>query len=67
LTVTGKHTGKFFAIPHRGREVSYQAVHIHTIGYDGKIVEHRAICDDLSLMMQLGIIGPSSKEYEQLF
>jgi uncharacterized protein (TIGR02246 family) len=67
LTVTGRHTGNFFAIRPTGNEISYQAVHIHRIGDDGKIVEHRAIRDDLTFMMQLGVIGPSSKEYEQLF
>ena len=46
---------------------SYQAVHIHRIGDDGKIVEHKAIRDDLSLMVQLGLAGPKSKQYESLF
>lgn len=67
VTVTGKHMGNFFVIPPTGREISYQAVHIHRIGNDGKIVEHRAIRDDLTFMMQLGLVGPSSKEYEPLF
>jgi uncharacterized protein (TIGR02246 family) len=67
LTVTGKHMGNFFVIPPTGHEISYQAVHIHRIGEDGKIVEHRAIRDDLTFMMQLGLVGPSSKEYESLF
>jgi uncharacterized protein (TIGR02246 family)/steroid delta-isomerase-like uncharacterized protein len=67
LTVTGKHMGNFFVIPSTGREISYQAVHIHRIDNDGKIVEHRAIRDDLTFMMQLGLVGPSSKEYEPLF
>src|SRR5688572_13993756 len=62
VTVTGKHMGNFFVIPPTGREISYQAVHIHRIGNDGKIVEHRAIRDDLTFMMQLGLVGPSSKE-----
>jgi steroid delta-isomerase-like uncharacterized protein len=67
VTVTGKHKGNFFVIPPTGREISYQAVHIHRIGNDGKIVEHRAIRDDLTFMMQLGLVGPSSKEYVSLF
>src|SRR5918995_512022 len=67
LTVTGKHMGNFFVIPPTGHEISYQAVHIHRIGNDGKIVEHRAIRDDLAFMMQLGLVSPSSKEYEPLF
>src|SRR5919108_6525489 len=68
LNVTGKHVGNFFGIaPPTGHDISYQAVHIHRIGEDGKIVEHKAIRDDLKFMMQLGIVGPSSVQYEPLF
>jgi nogalonic acid methyl ester cyclase / aklanonic acid methyl ester cyclase len=65
--VTGKHTGNFFVIPPSGNRISYQAVHIHRIGDDGKIVEHKSIRDDLSLMVQLGVVGPKSSQYEPLF
>src|ERR687897_446533 len=59
LNVTGKHVGNFFGIaPPTGRDISYQAIHIHRIGNDRKIVEHRAIRDDLTFMMQLGVVGP---------
>jgi predicted ester cyclase len=51
ITVTGKHTGNFFVIPPSGNNISYQAVHIYRIGEDGKVVEHRAIRDDLSFMV----------------
>ena len=65
VTVTGKHTGSFFDfIPATGNDISYKAVHIHTIGEDGKIVEHRAIRDDLALMYQLGVVRASSAQYE---
>jgi uncharacterized protein (TIGR02246 family) len=68
LNVTGKHVGNFFGIaPPTGHDISYEAVHIHRIGNDGKIVEHKAIRDDLKFMMQLGIVGPSSVQYEPLF
>jgi uncharacterized protein (TIGR02246 family) len=68
VNVTGKHVGNFFGIaPPTGHDISYQAVHIHKIGNDGKIVEHKAIRDDLKFMMQLGIVGPSSLQYEPLF
>jgi uncharacterized protein (TIGR02246 family) len=59
--------GNFFVIPPTGKDISYRAVHIHKIGNDGKIVEHKAIRDDLTFMMQLGLVGPSSTQYEQLF
>ena len=67
LNVTGKHTRNFFVIPPTGNNISYQGVHIYRIGEDGKIVEHKAIRDDLTFMMQLGLVGPASPEYEQLF
>lgn len=52
VNVTRKHVGNFFVIaPPTGRDISYQAVYIHRIGNDGKIVEHKAICDDLNFMM----------------
>ena len=50
--VTGTHKGNFFFIPTTENKISYDAVHIHTIGKDGKIVEHKAIRDDLKFMMQ---------------
>jgi predicted ester cyclase len=67
VKVTGKHTGNFFLIPPSGNRISYQAIHIHRIGNDGKVVEHKAIRDDLSLMAQLGVVGPKSAQYESLF
>jgi uncharacterized protein (TIGR02246 family) len=68
LTITGKHVGNFFGIARpTGNNISYQGVHIYRIGEDGKIVEHRAIRDDLTFMMQLGLVGPSSIQYEPLF
>jgi predicted ester cyclase len=62
--VTGTHTGNLFFFPPTGNKISYQAVHIHTIGDDDKIVEHRAIRDDLKFMYQLGLVKPVSSEYE---
>jgi steroid delta-isomerase-like uncharacterized protein len=66
VKVTGKHMGNFFVIPPSGNRISYRAVHIHRIDDDGKIVEHKAIRDDLSLMVQLGVVGPKSAQYESL-
>ena len=65
--VTGTHTGNFFFVPPIGNKISYEAVHIHTIGDDGKIIEHRAIRDDLKFMMQLGLVKATSSEYEKFF
>jgi len=64
VSVKGKHTGSFFGfIPPTGNKISYQAVHIFTIG-DGKIIEHRAIRDDLALMYQLGVVKAATIQYE---
>jgi hypothetical protein len=45
---------------------SVKASHIHRISNDGKIVENRAIRDDLTFMMQLGIVGPSSLRFSMV-
>ncbi|HET6640622.1 MAG TPA: ester cyclase [Nitrososphaeraceae archaeon] len=62
--VTGTKTGSFFFIPPTGNKISYETVHVHTIGKNGKIIEHRAIRDDLKFMLQLGLVKASSIEYE---
>jgi hypothetical protein len=67
VEVTSKHTRDFLVIPPSGNRISYQAVHIHRIDDDGKIAEHKSIRDDLSLMVQLGVVGPNSAQYEPLF
>jgi len=63
--VTGTHTGNFFFVPPTGNKISYEAV--HTIGDDRKIIEHRAIRDDLKFMMQLGLVKATSSECEKFF
>ena len=65
--VTGTHTGNFFFVPPTGNKIFYEAVHIHTMDSDGKIVEHRAIRDDLKFMLQLGLVKAGSPEYERFF
>jgi len=67
FNVTGTHTGNFFILPPTGNEISYDAVHIYRIGDDGKIVEHKAIRDDLTFLAQLGVIEPSSPEFTPFF
>jgi predicted ester cyclase len=64
--VTGKHTGNFFVIPPSGNKIDYQAIHIFKIGDSGKIVEHKAVRDDLRLMMQLGVVGTKDLEWKGL-
>jgi steroid delta-isomerase-like uncharacterized protein len=67
LNVTGTNTGNFFILPPTGKDISYEAVHIYRIGEDGKIVEHKAIRDDLTFLAQLGVVKPSSANYEPFF
>lgn len=67
INFTGTHTGNFFILPPTGKKISYEAVHIYKIGEDGKIIEHKAIRDDLTFLAQLGVIQPSSQEYNPFF
>jgi steroid delta-isomerase-like uncharacterized protein len=67
LNVTGTNTGNFFILPPTGKNISYEAIHIYRIGEDGKIVEHKAIRDDLTFLAQLGVVKPSSANYEPFF
>ena len=59
------HKSETFGIPPKGNNFSYQAAHISRIA-DNKIVEHKAIRDDLGFIMQLGVIGAASAEYEPI-
>ena len=65
VSIVGKHTGSFFSfIPPSGNKICYRAVHVFTIGDDGKISEHKAIRDDLALMYQLGVGKATTPQYE---
>lgn len=52
-TMTGEHTGVFNGIQPTGKRIEHKQVHIFTIT-DGQIRHHRAIRDDLGLLLQLG-------------
>jgi nogalonic acid methyl ester cyclase/aklanonic acid methyl ester cyclase len=67
INVKGTNTGNFFILPPTGNKISYEAVHIYRIGEDGKIVEHKAIRDDLTFLAQLGVVGPTSPKYQPFF
>jgi steroid delta-isomerase-like uncharacterized protein len=53
LTARGTHQGTFRGIAPTGRVVSWTGIRIFRIA-EGKIVEHWANWDDLSLLQQLG-------------
>jgi len=52
-TMTGRHTGSFQGIEPTGRGFAQEQVHVFTTA-DGRITSHRAIRDDLGLLLQLG-------------
>jgi predicted ester cyclase len=52
-TMTGEHTGPFNGIEPTGKRISHRQVHIFTVS-DGQITHHRAVRDDLGLLLQLG-------------
>jgi predicted ester cyclase len=51
--MTGQHTGLFNGIAPTGRPIAQKQVHIFAIA-DGQITGHRAVRDDLGLLLQLG-------------
>jgi predicted ester cyclase len=51
--MTGQHTGSFNGIAPTGRPITHKQVHIFTIA-DGQINRHRAVRDDLGLLLHLG-------------
>lgn len=54
--MTGTHRGTFMdRIPATGNSIAMEAIHIFRVE-DGKLVEHRAVRDDLTLFQQLGVI-----------
>jgi steroid delta-isomerase-like uncharacterized protein len=55
LTAAGTHKGDFHGIPATGKTFSMEGWGLDRI-VDGKIVEHRAIDDVMTMMMQLGVI-----------
>jgi predicted ester cyclase len=65
--VVSTHTGNFFFLPPAGNKISYELVHLFKVGEGGKIVEHKAIRDDLTLLAQLGALSASSPEYVPFF
>jgi steroid delta-isomerase-like uncharacterized protein len=59
LTAQGTHRGSLGGIEPTGREATWTGIRIFRIA-DGKIAEHWANWDDVSLGRQLGILPPLS-------
>ena len=53
----GTHLADFFGVPATGRPVVVSGIDIHQLR-EGKLAEHWAIRDDLTTMLQLGVIQP---------
>jgi len=51
--MTGQHTGEFNGIAPTGRSITHQQVHIFAVA-GNQITRHRAVRDDLGLLLQLG-------------
>ena len=56
VTMHGRHVGEFLGRAPTGREYAAQQIHVYRIR-DGQMVEHWACRDDLSVALQLGLIG----------
>jgi len=51
--MTGEHTGPFNGIEPTGTRINHKQVHIFHVA-NGQITYHRAVRDDLGLLLQLG-------------
>ena len=56
ITVHGTHAGELLGIAPTGRQVTFGLIDINRVGSDGRIVEHWAVVDTLSLLVQLGAL-----------
>ena len=54
-TNSGTHSGDFLGIPATGRTVSFAGIDIYRVE-DGKLAEHWHVVDQLSMLIQLGVV-----------
>jgi steroid delta-isomerase-like uncharacterized protein len=66
MSVSGRHVGDYGGIPATERSFSTSAVEIFKIA-NGKIVENRSFRDRLRFLIQVGVLGPASPKYEDIF
>lgn len=59
LQFSGRQTGEFLGIPPTGRPISIQHLHLYRVE-NGQVVEHWGGRDDLSMLIQLGVIPAQS-------
>ncbi|HEY3920357.1 MAG TPA: ester cyclase [Stellaceae bacterium] len=56
VVMSGRHTGDFIGHAPTGRRVAAEQMHLFTL-WNGKILMHHAVRDDLTMHRQLGLVG----------
>jgi predicted ester cyclase len=56
LKAVGTMTGDFMGMPATGKRATWNEIHIGRVA-DGRLVEHWALADQLSMLVQLGILA----------
>ncbi|WP_331772803.1 ester cyclase (plasmid) [Embleya sp. NBC_00888] len=67
LRMQGRHSGAFVlfkegavdqVVPPTGREIDFEQIHVLDLR-DGKVIRHKAIRDDVTMLGQLGVFPPT--------
>jgi predicted ester cyclase len=66
MSVSGRHAGDYAGILATGRSFSTSDVVIFKIA-NGKILESSSYRDRLRFLIQIGVLGPSSHQYDHFF
>ena len=61
VTARGTMTGEFNGMPATGKSATWTEIHIGRL-VDGRIVEHWGVVDQLSMLVQLGVIPAPGRE-----
>lgn len=60
IRASGTMTGEFAGMPPSGKSATWDEIHIGRIA-NGKIAEHWAVIDQLSMLIQLGFVKPPGR------
>ncbi|MFI5998411.1 ester cyclase [Streptomyces sp. NPDC051362] len=67
LRMQGRHSGAFVlfkdgtvdqVVPPTGREIDFEQIHVLDLR-DGKVIQHEAVRDDITMLGQLGVFPPT--------
>ena len=61
LTASGTMTGEFNGMPATGKRATWTEIHIGRV-VNGRVVEHWGVADQLSMLVQLGVIPAPGRE-----